>query len=50
MIDNKGRVHRRNFEISDTRYLSIEEAAGVNWRDNLDEIEDEWESMKKPRV
>jgi len=31
------------FEISDTRYLSIEEVAGVNWRDNLDEIEDEWE-------
>jgi DNA-damage-inducible protein J len=31
------------FEISDTRYLSVEEVAGKNWRDNLDEIEDEWE-------
>ena len=31
------------FEISDTRYLSVEEVAGANWRNNLDEIEDEWE-------
>jgi DNA-damage-inducible protein J len=31
------------FEISDTRYLSVEEVAGTNWRDNLDEVEDEWE-------
>ena len=31
------------FEISDMRYLSIEEVAGKNWRENLDEIEDEWE-------
>ena len=23
--------------------LSVEEVAGVNWRDNLDEMEDEWE-------
>ena len=31
------------FEISDTRYFSVEEVAGANWRNNLDEIEDEWE-------
>ena len=31
------------FEISDMRYLSVEEVAGKNWRENLDEIEDEWE-------
>ena len=31
------------FEISDTRYFTIEEVAGANWRDNLDEVEDEWE-------
>ena len=31
------------FEISDTRYLSVEEVAGLNWRDGLDKIEDEWE-------
>jgi len=31
------------FEISDTRYFTIEEVAGSNWRDNLDELEDEWE-------
>jgi len=31
------------FEISDTSYLSIEEVAGTNWRDNLGEVEDEWE-------
>ena len=31
------------FEISDTRYLTIEEVAGTRWRDNLDEVEDEWE-------
>jgi len=31
------------FEISDNRYLSVEEVAGTNWRNNLDEIEDEWE-------
>ena len=31
------------FEISDTRYLSIEEVAGLNWRDGIGEIEDEWE-------
>jgi len=31
------------FEISDNKYLSVEEVAGINWRNNLDEIEDEWE-------
>jgi DNA-damage-inducible protein J len=31
------------FEISDIRYLTVEEVAGANWRDSLDEIEDEWE-------
>ena len=31
------------FEISDTRYFSVEEVAGENWRDGLDKIEDEWE-------
>jgi len=27
---------------SDNRYLSVEEVAGTNWRNNLDGIEDEW--------
>ena len=31
------------FEISDSRYFSIDEVAGTNWRDNIDKIEDEWE-------
>jgi DNA-damage-inducible protein J len=31
------------FEISDTGYMSVEEVVGINWRDNLSEIEDEWE-------
>ena len=32
------------FEISDTtNYVSVEEVAGLNWRDNLGEVEDEWE-------
>ena len=31
------------FIISDARYLSTEEVAGLNWRDGLEEIEDEWE-------
>ena len=31
------------FEISDTRYYTIEEVAGENWEDDLDDIEDEWE-------
>lgn len=30
------------FEISDTRYYSIEDVAGSNWRAGLDEVEDEW--------
>ena len=31
------------FEISDIQYMTVEEVAGANWRDGLDEIEDEWE-------
>jgi DNA-damage-inducible protein J len=31
------------FEIIDSKYYSIEEVAGVNWRDDVDNIEDEWE-------
>ncbi len=31
------------FEISETRYYSIEEIAGKDWRKGLDEIEDEWQ-------
>ena len=31
------------FEISDVHYMTVEEVAGTNWRDGLDEIEDEWE-------
>jgi len=31
------------FEISDICYLSVEEVAGANWRDNLGEVKDEWE-------
>ena len=31
------------FELSAKRYYSIEEVAGNNWREGLDEIEDEWE-------
>ena len=31
------------FEITDMRYYSIEEVAGENWEDDLDDIEDEWE-------
>ena len=31
------------FEISDTRIYSVEEIAGEDWREGLDEIEDEWE-------
>jgi len=29
--------------LSEKRYYTIEEVAGPNWRDGLDEIEDEWE-------
>ena len=31
------------FEISDTRYFSVDDVVGVDWRNNLDETEDEWE-------
>jgi len=31
------------FEITNTRYYTIEEVAGENWEDDLDDIEDEWE-------
>ncbi|MCL2088843.1 MAG: type II toxin-antitoxin system RelB/DinJ family antitoxin [Oscillospiraceae bacterium] len=31
------------FELSDTRFFSVEDVAGADWRNNLDEIEDEWE-------
>ncbi len=39
-IVNKRRIP---FEISDTRYYSVEEVAGENWQEGLDAIEDEWE-------
>ena len=31
------------FEITDMHYYTPEEVFGKNWRDGLDEIEDEWE-------
>ena len=31
------------FELSAKRHYSIEEVAGDNWREGLDDIEDEWE-------
>ncbi len=31
------------FEISDSRYYSIEEVAGENWRKDIDQLKDEWE-------
>jgi DNA-damage-inducible protein J len=31
------------FEISDSRYYSVEEVAGIGWRDGLEKVEDEWE-------
>ena len=31
------------FELSAKRYYTPEEVMGPNWRDGLDEIEDEWE-------
>ena len=31
------------FEISDSRYYSVEEVAGESWREGLDKIEDDWE-------
>lgn len=38
-------VNRRMipFEISETRYYTIEEVAGENWQKGLEDIEDEWE-------
>jgi len=35
--------HKIPFEISLPKYYSIEDVAGENWRDGLDEVEDEWE-------
>ncbi len=31
------------FEVFDLKYYSVEEVAGANWRDGLENIEDEWE-------
>jgi DNA-damage-inducible protein J len=31
------------FEISDSRYYSVEEVAGNNWRDGLENLADDWE-------
>jgi DNA-damage-inducible protein J len=31
------------FEISNTKLYSIEDIAGKNWREGLDDLEDEWE-------
>ncbi len=31
------------FEISDSRYYTVEDVAGSNWREGLEKIEDEWE-------
>jgi DNA-damage-inducible protein J len=38
-------VKRRKipFEISNSKYYSVEEVAGANWREDVDSIEDEWE-------
>ena len=33
----------KQFEISLPKYYSMEDVAGENWRDGLDEMEDEWE-------
>ncbi|MCL1903985.1 MAG: hypothetical protein FWF94_06175 [Oscillospiraceae bacterium] len=30
-------------DVTEKKYYTIEEVAGENWRDGLDEIEDEWE-------
>ena len=35
--------HKIPFELSAKRYYSVEEVAGVHWRDGLNDIEDEWE-------
>jgi hypothetical protein len=34
---------KKKADIPEKRYYTIEEVAGSNWRDGLDEIEDEWE-------
>jgi DNA-damage-inducible protein J len=31
------------FELSAKNFYSIEEVAGKNWRESLDDIEDDWE-------
>ncbi|HEL1717188.1 TPA: type II toxin-antitoxin system RelB/DinJ family antitoxin [Streptococcus suis] len=31
------------FELKAKKWYTVEEVAGENWRDGLDEIEDEWE-------
>ena len=36
-------THKIPFEISLPKYYSVEDVAGENWRDGLDEMEDEWE-------
>ena len=35
--------HKIPFELSAKRYYSVEEVAGNNWREGLDDIEDDWE-------
>lgn len=39
-IVSKGKIP---FEISTNRYYSAEEVMGNNWRNDLDDVEDEWE-------
>jgi DNA-damage-inducible protein J len=31
------------FEISTSKFFSVEEVAGKNWREGLEQLEDEWE-------
>ncbi|MDR1665334.1 MAG: type II toxin-antitoxin system RelB/DinJ family antitoxin [Clostridiales bacterium] len=31
------------FEILNSKYYSVEEVVGANWREDVDSIEDEWE-------
>lgn len=35
--------HRIPFDISIPQYYSVEEALGENWREGLEDLEDEWE-------
>ena len=35
--------HKIPFELSSTKYYSVEDVAGSNWRDGLDDLEDEWD-------